>query len=331
MNKPVGFLVASLYLVASYPGPAAGEAVVAYEFGGEWGGEGSGEGYFKGLNAVAVSLSGNIVYTLESTGRRVQYFKSNGEFLGAWGEAPVPDGTSFLFTGAVGGPDDMINWPYDICVGPGNRVYVADPGPLRIKYYTAFGSFLGGWERATRSNGEWTAVAAAPDGKVYVTDYDENYVRYFEPAGEPLGLWCGGANPTFEPQDVGDLAVGPDGTVYLTACYEDFVQRFTAEGQFLVKWGTGGEGPGEFSSPVGIAIDADGTVYVADNVDGGRTFRVQFFNREGDFKGEFRCRSKADKKNTTVESIAVAPDGTLYVADGSNERIIYFRRAETVE
>jgi hypothetical protein len=36
MNKPVWYLAASLYLVASYPGPAVGEAVVAYEYAGEW-------------------------------------------------------------------------------------------------------------------------------------------------------------------------------------------------------------------------------------------------------------------------------------------------------
>ena len=86
---------------------------------------------------------------------------------------------------------------------------------------------------------------------------------------------------------------------------------------FLGQWGSNGKGDGQFGGLGGIATDRQGHVYVADD----QNSRVVKFTTSGAF-----IRSIGAAPGTEVrvdrmlfpEGIAVAPNGNLYVVEGSN-------------
>lgn len=90
-------------------------------------------------------------------------------------------------------------------------------------------------------------------------------------------------------------------------------------------WGTTGSADGQFQFPHGLAIGPDGSIYVAD----GNNHRVQKFNRDGQFIASIGSPSGAIDNPPAGQfnepwDVAVAKDGTIYVADTWNHRIQKF-------
>jgi DNA-binding beta-propeller fold protein YncE len=87
---------------------------------------------------------------------------------------------------------------------------------------------------------------------------------------------------------------------------------FDPDGGFLGGWGGNGNGERRFNHPYGVAIAGD-TVYVADT----ENSRVTAFSLAGDFKatsgGLYGPRG-----------IAVAPDGSIWVTDLGNRRLMRY-------
>lgn len=87
--------------------------------------------------------------------------------------------------------------------------------------------------------------------------------------------------------------------------------------------GPGGE-PGRFNTPHGIAVAPDGTLYIAD----AGNHRIQHLSAEGEVLHTWGSQSlSADAPAGTFNepwSVAVAPDGSVFVADTWNHRIQKF-------
>jgi uncharacterized protein (TIGR03663 family) len=90
--------------------------------------------------------------------------------------------------------------------------------------------------------------------------------------------------------------------------------------------GQTGTAPGQFSDPRGLAVAPDGTIYVADT----KNHRIQHINQDGEVIttwGGFSGVEAGEAPSGTFNEpwgIAVAPDGTVYVADTWNHRIQHF-------
>ena len=112
------------------------------------------------------------------------------------------------------------------------------------------------------------------------------------------------------------------GTDIMVDPYEANTIMLTAD--FAV--GQEGSGEGEFSAPRGIAFAPDGSFYVADS----RNHRIQHFDAEGNFInmwGQFGDATFDDLPGGILNEpwgVAVAPDGSVYVADTWNHRIQKF-------
>jgi len=97
---------------------------------------------------------------------------------------------------------------------------------------------------------------------------------------------------------------------------------------FANKWGTEGTGGGQFYNPQDIAVASDGSVYVADE----RNNRIQKFTSEGEFilqwgGGQTNYIGGGQTNNGEFNGpwgVAVASDGSVYVADWGNHRIQKF-------
>lgn len=88
-----------------------------------------------------------------------------------------------------------------------------------------------------------------------------------------------------------------------------------------------GKAGGQFSAPRGIAVGTDGTISVVDQLN----YRVQQFTADGAFLRQFGGIGTTPDKFGQINGyafgptgLAVAPDGTLYVADTWNHRISVF-------
>lgn len=176
--------------------------------------------------------------------------------------------------------------------------------------------------------------------------------------GTKLGEWT--ADFIF-PQDV---AVGPDGAIYVSDLHHHSVAVFDAGGQFLRRFGHRGSGPGEFEhGPTGVAVAPDGSVYAIDQttarihrfdpqgrfdrIVGGEEYAeltdlatdgagnlyvlissptagVRILDANGTLLRTWGEEGSGPGQLFRPMEIALAPDGTVLVADTGNHRLQRF-------
>jgi sugar lactone lactonase YvrE len=126
------------------------------------------------------------------------------------------------------------------------------------------------------------------------------------------------------------VAVGPDGNLYVADTYNGLVRKITPDGTVSVyagsDWGFH-DAPAldaDFKAIDGICVDAAGTVFVAD----WETHSIRKITTAGmtNLIAGTGHAGSADGPNVTAEfrsptGVAVAVDGSLYVADTGNHKI----------
>ena len=159
-------------------------------------------------------------------------------------------------------------------------------------------------------------------GKLYVPDYFKDVVQVFTLAGNFVAA--------IQAQDgfnsPGGVAVRPDGSLLVADTYAQRVVQINSDGKLLKTWQGTGIGNAQFSYPTDVVSRSGGGFYVAD----GYNDRIQQFNADGTFRakwgGPFGLNIFGPFKGwfTTVTSLAIAPNGTLFAADFYNDRIQKF-------
>lgn len=81
-----------------------------------------------------------------------------------------------------------------------------------------------------------------------------------------------------------------------------------------------GDGPGEFRRPTGVAVSPDGTVHVADAFQD----RVQSFDKEGNFIGQWGEHGKNHDQFDGPHGLAADGQGRVYVTDFVNKAVKRF-------
>ena len=109
------------------------------------------------------------------------------------------------------------------------------------------------------------------------------------------------------------IAVAPDGRLFVADTGNQRVVVLGPDGAFLDAWGEPGEGPGQFVEPFAVAVTAENTVLVLDAV---RQVILEW-TPEGEFLREILPESPWYRPR----GFALAPDGTIYVADTGGARI----------
>ncbi|HLZ26402.1 MAG TPA: flippase activity-associated protein Agl23 [Chloroflexota bacterium] len=127
--------------------------------------------------------------------------------------------------------------------------------------------------------------------------------------------------------DPKNVAVAPDGRLYVVEGRAARVTVFNPDGSVASSWGSSGQGDGQFQEPWGIAVAPNGNVYVADTWN----HRIQFFDPTGKFLGKWGklgdAKGRTDADPSVFwgpRSIAISPDGDVYVTDTGNKRIQVF-------
>lgn len=186
-------------------------------------------------------------------------------------------------------------------------------------------------------------AAFGPDGRIYVADTGNNRICVFSGAGRFLFEFGGfgvakplpGIDPTWNQGELNfpaAVTVAPDGTIYVADFRNDQVQAFDTRGGFLRRFPDPGKPVGKGSSGqdgTGIAVTglaADGGVVFATD-----EYQVFAFTAAGELIRQFGRPGAGPGELDRPNGLEVSEDGTLYVADSNNARVVAYRADGTVQ
>jgi DNA-binding beta-propeller fold protein YncE len=173
-------------------------------------------------------------------------------------------------------------------------------------------------------------VATDSQDRVYVFQRKDPPVVVFDRDGTYLGAWGTG-----EVKDPHGLKIVDD-VVYTTDRSDSVAKSFTLKGEPLLGLGTRGvhsdtgctgspwlaeRAAGPFNHPTEMMPHPNGDIYVTD---GYRNARVHRFTGDGRLVTSWGTPGHAEGQFHLPHSIAIDPEGKLYVADRANKRIQMF-------
>ena len=286
--------------------------------------------------------------TLNHTIRRVAPDGSVTTLAGSPGVLGSADGT---------GTAARFYNPQGIAIDSARNLYVTDRFNYTIRKITPAGvvtTVAGLARNAGNSDGTGAiarfnnphGIAVAPDGSLFVADRLNHTIRKISPGGAVTTVAgragtsgaTDGASADARFFSPGGLALGLDGSLYVAELTNYTIRKIAPDGTVSTLAGTArsqgtanGTGPAaRFNVPNDLAVDAQGDVYVADtNNDcirkvtsaGVVTLVAGFPDRRGSTNGVGTVA-----RFYAPAGIAMAADGTLLVADTSNQTI---RRVST--
>jgi RHS repeat-associated protein len=235
----------------------------------------------------------------------------------------TPDGVVVAPDGSIIVTDDQENDP-----GAGGRILRIDAeGKVTVLAGPGAPGDLGDIDLVSPQG-----VAMTDDGSLIVSDFELNSVRKISPDGSVQTL-LGPADddPIVQANlfDLDGLALGPREELYIVNA--DQVEKF--EGGKFIRFAGGGEGGDEVPArqaklnvPSGVIVASDGTVYISER----HGHRVRKVTLDGiihtvagtgvpGFSGDTGEARKAELNEP--RGLALAADGSLYIADQKNNRI----------
>lgn len=191
-------------------------------------------------------------------------------------------------------------------------------------------------------------MVIGPDGSIYIADSGNFCVRKIDPTGTVTTIagipesdgYSGDGGPATMAQFYfpGALAMGADGSLYVADFYGSVVRRIDPAGTITTvagrgNWGNSGDGgpatQATISMPIDLLFGPDGSLYILDN-DYGTVRRVDTNGTistvagTGDYGYGGDGGSPRAATFAWPSSIALAADGTMYIADSDNYRVRAF-------
>lgn len=164
------------------------------------------------------------------------------------------------------------------------------------------------------------AAAIDQQGRIFVVDKAARIQR-FSPGGDFECSWQTPARQAGKPVGLG---IGPQGRVWVADTHYYQILVYTPDGDPLEVWGSQGTGPGQFLLPTDVAVADDGTIFVSEY---GGNDRISRFSPDRQFETSFGQGRTLEIPLNRPQSLALDADGTLWVADACNHRILQFDRA----
>ncbi len=272
---------------------------------------------------------------------------------------PVPPGDdsvtviTFAGTGDVGRTDGPaaqaeFNWPRNLLFDDQWNLYISDSSNDVIRKINTDGevtTFAGSGGRGHQDGPKGDAMFFQPNGlafhqngDLFLADRNNHRVRRISPDGEVtsyagngarLSIDGAAASASFELPD--GLVIDSEGNVIIADMDGNRIRKITPDQQVTTIAGSGefgfanGNGTeASFRWPTSIAIDGDGNIFISDT----RNHMIRKLTPNGDVtvvagNGE---RGYADGEASQAQfndphGLAVANDGTIYVAESLGNRI----------
>lgn len=295
---------------------------------------------FRAPEAVAVDGSGN-VYVAEGGNQALRKITPAGQVSTLYGGIERPSAPA---------REVYLHHPTGVAVAPSGLIYVAEAGSNVVYQLTPQGniSLLAGRRSSEGGAADGgpaeaafrhpTHLAVGPAGILYVVDQYNAAIRKISPQGQVTTLagalpqgYMGARDPLLG--NPTGLAVDATGTVYVSDGTAHVIRRITPAGAVSV-WvgepGQAGQADGRghaarFNGPEGLSLDRQGNLYVADL--GNHT--VRRVSPTGEVSTLVGVPGQADSADhpgaagrlNRPKSVAVGPDGAVYIVDSGNATI----------
>ena len=211
------------------------------------------------------------------------------------------------------GPDDPMELPTTVAVGPDGEVLVADGVNDRIVRFGPDGRLRGTIRRvAGRNLSRPTGVAVSDDGRIWIADGDHQRVVVLPPTGAgsevPLGAALDGS------LDITDLDVTHDGSELWLVDNDGHrvLAGDLATGSWRVFGGLGDQW-GEVRYPFMIAIHPDGGAVVTDTLNA----RLQGWSGDGRAERPVGAYGVSPGQLFRPKGVASTGDGRTWVSDAT--------------
>jgi tripartite motif-containing protein 71 len=279
-------------------------------------------GFYPPRVVPSVAPNGRL-YVVDFQARRLQWFRSDGLYLGEKGGFDVDRG--ILLEGlSVGAAPDGSAW-------------VANAGARRLLHIGVDGDELATIQLPGTRGAD--GIAVAPDGSLFIADATNGLVQHLTGDGVPITAW-GGKTGREEGQysrcldyDVlgvecnsQPLAIATDASVvYLLDSGNGRVHRYSDVGDLLGTFEGTTVGIDIQDTAQGIAVGRDDTILVSNTA----TREVLRFSAKGDIIERIvGAPGKLHGRFDRPGGIAVAPDGTWYVSDREHGRVLAYGAEE---
>lgn len=262
---------------------------------------GLGNGQFVLPTAIAVAPNGDLLVA-DAGNARVQRFTSAGAFV-------------FKF-GSYGTGNGQFEWARGIAVDASGNIWVSDSSRGRLQKFSPNGVFLQSVGTKGSGPGQLGApggIDIAPNGDVWVADWENNRVSVFSPAGVFLRSIGSAGSGDGQFKLSGEIEIDKLGNVWIGDWENNRIQQFDLAGQFK-----GSFGP--FAWAAGIAADSKGHLWAAE-YNGHRVQQWQVPIERPAYIGSFGSGGAGEGQLQAPGDVAVGIDGSLWVADKSNNRI----------
>ena len=168
-------------------------------------------------------------------------------------------------------------------------------------------------------------IAINSTGFIFVTDNAADNVQILDSDLRPVGKFGEEGTGDGQFDGIAYIAIDSNDNVYVSDQNNDRVLKFSNTGTYLDQIGMSGpgggaDGGGEFANPSGIAINSTDFIYVSDQLN----HRVQIFDGDGTYQGQFGSEGTNDGQFDNPTGIAIDSDGNVHVSDSKNNRIQVF-------
>jgi tripartite motif-containing protein 71 len=274
-----------------------------------------GDKPFGQVRGVALDKDGNL-YAVDGKSSQVLKFDPTGKLLTQWGSQGTADG-QFVMSGLQGA--DTTGF---VALDSQGNVYITENN--RVQKFDSNGKFLTKWGKAGTGDGEFglaLAIAIDGQGNVYVVDINNNDIQKFDSSGKFLVRW-GGAGPGpgqfVQPTSV---AIDKQGNILVAEARTGRLQRFDSNGKYLSEVALGAVN-GLGIGPVALAVGDQGQLYIGEYANG----RVNEFDSTGKLLAAWGNTGPYKDQISEAGGLALGQDGTVYVADAFNHRILKYRQ-----
>ena len=225
--------------------------------------------------------------------------------------------------------------PHGITVDGSNNIWLTDVGLQQVFKFSHDGRPLltlgqaqvGGWD--ARHFNQPTDIAIRPDGSFYVSDgYVNSRVAYFDASGKEIREWGRKGSGEGEFSNPHGLSFVPGSTDVLVADRENSrLQLFDRDGMFKRQW-VGLKNATTTGRIFSVAADAAGALYLGIRREDYDTQHTGVVKLDRDWKivATVGFGNPGDPIFNAVHDIAVARDGTIYVAETRTKRVVKLRR-----
>jgi DNA-binding CsgD family transcriptional regulator/sugar lactone lactonase YvrE len=271
------------------------------------------------------------------------------------GSSPVIPGDVGDFSGEDVRPASaLMSLPSDVVASKDGAVYIADYRNGRIRWVaggtikTLAGGgkedLVGGRIGSSVDIGHASNIAVDPAGRLYLLTIHNQMLEVWtiEPKDNSMTLVVsvGPSHTEFSaywPPPVGGLAIGAHGTIYISDRTANLVYSYglgdqrprvvAGNGQAGALGDTGPATGAQLYRPGGLAVDQQGNLYIADSgnnrirkVDANGT--ITTVAGSGTYYGDSGDGGPATNAHLSFPyGVAVARDGTIYIADTGNNRL----------